>query len=54
MEAGTHYSKHNHSHDVEKNDIKEGVHYKLMGIRDVCVVEMVEIGEQVAFKVLQE
>ena len=35
-------------------DIKEGTHYKLVGIRDVCVVEMVETRGQVTFRMLQE
>ncbi|KAF8549176.1 hypothetical protein OG21DRAFT_1500574 [Imleria badia] len=41
-------------HHLPKDVIQEGVHYKLMGIRDVCVAEMVEVGGEVTFRVLEE
>ena len=47
-------SKHKRSHGVERDDIKEGTHYKLVGIRDVCVVEMVETAGNATFRVLRE
>ena len=51
----TDHSKHGgRSHNLQKDEVEEGVHYKLMGIRDVCVVGMVKIGEQVTFRVLEE
>ncbi|KAF8435087.1 hypothetical protein L210DRAFT_3453364 [Boletus edulis BED1] len=41
-------------HNLPKDEIEEGVHYKLIGIRDVCVVEMIQGRGQVEFKVLEE
>lgn len=52
--VGTDHNEYERSHHLPKDDIREGVHYKLLGIRDVCVVEMTQRGEQVSFKVLEE
>lgn len=54
VDAGTHHGKHKRSHGMERGTIKEGTHYKLVGIRDVCVVEMVQIGGHAIFRVLHE
>lgn len=42
---------HERSHSMERNDIEEGVHYMPVGMQTYCVVEMVEEGGQVTFKV---
>lgn len=45
---------HKRSHGVQKSAMKEGIHYELVGIRDVCVVEMVQKEGHATFRVLEE